>query len=317
MGDAELGQRLRGAGLTARALAAWAGTERVSALPARLPALGAREPVPAAAALALFVGGAELASERARALPVEALLAAGLVERVGDRVRARVAILPVGPSLAVCDRADAPATAELVCWPDDSSYHLAAALPARRVEHWLDLGCGSAFAALARPQLAARITGVELNPRAVGYARLGAALSGVAHLTIVAGDVAHAAPPAALVTCNAPMPQAGDVLWKHAGGGFFARLVEAIPARLAPGGLAVIHADLAAIPLAALAGERVVVAYTPDEADPAFGVLWWRPDAPARVVRGHRPLTPARPHLDASDRDPRDRDPRDRDNAAG
>ena len=42
-----IGDALRAQGLTPRALAAWAGTDRVSALAGRLDAHAAREPVPA------------------------------------------------------------------------------------------------------------------------------------------------------------------------------------------------------------------------------------------------------------------------------
>src|SRR5262245_23773426 len=107
-----LGEQLRAAGLTPRALAAWAGTQRLPALPPHLPALRARDPVPAAAALALLVAGAELAVDRCRALPLDALLEAGILElvsgepagedtrgtiaRAGAAVRSRVAVLPLG-----------------------------------------------------------------------------------------------------------------------------------------------------------------------------------------------------------------------------
>ena len=206
-----IGARLRNAGLTARALAAWAGTARVAALPARLEAMPARPPTPAEAILALFVAGAEVACDRLRAPPavpalIDELIAHQLVERDGDRLRARVAIVPLGPALLVCDRLDAPVERALVCWPDDSSHHLATAIPPGRRADWLDLGCGSAFAPLARPELAARSIGVDLNERAVRYARLGAALSGISHVAISLGDVAAACEPAALVTCNAPIP---------------------------------------------------------------------------------------------------------------
>ena len=308
---------MRAAGLSPRALAAWAGTERLAALPPRLPALRAREPVPAAAALALFVAGAELAADRCRALPLDALIAAGLVERVsgepagedtrdgiarvGPAVRARVAILPLGRGLLVCDRADAPDAPELVCWPDDSSHHLAGALPPGRRARWLDLGCGSAFAALARPEAAARLVGVDLNPRAIEHARLGLALSGIEHAEVAPGDAAGDHGAADLVTCNAPIP--GDphaAIWRRTDAGFLARLTAAIPARLLPGGLAIVHTAREALP-AELPGERVFVAYAP--AAPAFGVLWWRPDAPARAIDAYRELTAARPHLDPHDRD--------------
>ena len=306
MSPGRLGEQLRAAGLTPRALAAWAGTERLAALPPRLPALRAREPVPAAAALALLVAGVELAIERCRALPVDALCAAGLVERVSGRdggaaLRARVAVLPLGRCLLVCDRADAPEAPELVCWPDDSSHHLAGALPPGRRARWLDLGCGSAFAALARPEAAARLVGVDLNPRAVEHARLGLALSGIEHAEVALGDAAGDHGAADLITCNAPIPgDPGAAIWRRTDAGFLARLAAAIPPRLAPGGLAIVHAAGEALP-AELPGERVFVAYAPGA--PAFGVLWWRPDAPARAITAYRELTAARPHLDPEDRD--------------
>jgi SAM-dependent methyltransferase len=299
------GELLRAAGLVPRALAAWAGTDRLAALPPRLPALRAREPVPAAAALALFVAGAELALDRCRALPLDALLAAGLLERTGAgtgaTVRAPVAVLPLGHGLLVCDRADAPAAPALVCWPDDSSHHLAAALPPGRRARWLDLGCGSAFAAIARPDAAAQLVGVDLNARAVLLARTGLALSGIEHAEVTLGDAAADHGEAELVTCNAPIP--GDphaAIWRRADADFLARLADAIPARLSPGGLALVHTAREALP-AELPGERVFVAYAPGP--PAFGVLWWRPDAPTRAVSAYRELTAARPHLDARDHD--------------
>jgi hypothetical protein len=131
---AAIGARLRDAGLTARGLAAWAGTARTAALPARIAEISARPPTPAGAILGLFVGGAEIACDRLRALPalpalIDELIAHQLVERNGDRLRARVANVPLGPALLVCDRLDAPVERALVCWPDDSSHHLATAIP--------------------------------------------------------------------------------------------------------------------------------------------------------------------------------------------
>ena len=298
-----LGEQLRAAGLAPRALAAWAGTDRLAALSLRLSALRARPPVPAAAALTLLVAGAELPAERCRGLPLDALIAAGIVELRGDgaTVRARVAVLPLGPGLLVCDRADAPAEAELVCWPDDSSHHLAGALPPGRCARWLDLGCGSAFAAIARPDAAARLVGVDLNPRAALHARLGLALSGIEHAEVVLGDAAGDHGAAELITCNAPI--SGDrhaSMWRRTDAGFLTRLTAAIPPRLAPGGLAIVHTAGVALP-AELPGERVFVAYTMGTF--AFGVLWWRPDAPARAISAYRELTIARPHLEARDRD--------------
>jgi methylase of polypeptide subunit release factors len=284
------------AGLTSRALAAWAGTTRLPIVAARRAELAARPVTPASAALALFVAGVDVDRALLR------IDDARLVDASATRLRARVAILPVERALVVCDRIDVQH--ERVCWPDDSSYHLAAAIPAGRRDAWLDLGTGSAFAPLARPELATHIVGVELDPRAVAYARLGAELSGVVHLDVREADIA--APIAerfALVTCNAPIPQSTGPMWRATTADFVARAFAAAGAAVAAGGLVVVHAALDALEpvVAALPGERVIVTYTPDDVARAFAVAWWRPDAPARLVRTRRALTLERPHVDAAD----------------
>jgi methylase of polypeptide subunit release factors len=339
---AAIGKRLRDAGLTARALAAWAGTARLAALPARLDGCAAAPATPAAAILALFVAGAEVARGQLRTLPdeaIERLVAAALIERRGDQLRAPLAVLPLGASLLVCDRLDAPVERDLACWPDDSSHHLATAIPPGRRGTWCDLGCGSAFAALARPDLAERIHGVDLNPRAVRFAQLGAALSGIPQLAASVGDIGDAHAPADLVTCNAPMPAVsesalrsgaaprrgtappaatarrdagppGDRLgglmpeiWRRADADFFSKLWPALERTVRPGGSIIVHGACEAIvpALADAPGERVIVTYTPDGV-PGFAVAWWRPDGPARLATARRTLTPDRPHLDPRDR---------------
>lgn len=300
---AAIGERLRRAGLTESALLAWAGTHRISALPLRLGRLARRPPVPAASALAVFVAGVELPADALRAVkPLDDLVAIGLLERDGDRVRAPLAIVPHGAGLLVCDHHAAPDDEQLVCWPDDSSYHLATAIEPGRRARWNDLACGSAFAPLLRPELAAEIRGIDLNPRAVRMARLGAGLSGCRHITAEEADIGAAHAPAALVTCNAPIP--GDpeaAIWRRAEPGFFGRMWPAARAAVAPGGEVIVHSTLDAVP-EVLAGEVVTVVYTP-VGERAYAVTWWRPDAAARRIACQRMLTPARPHLDPHDRE--------------
>jgi hypothetical protein len=271
-GDAlrSIGDALRRAGLTQNALLAWAGTHRLSALPRIVPALARRPITPASAVLALFVAGADVPLARLRGLPIDALVAHGIIDVAagpGDRspiardliageaieptstreltagevvepastrdraageavepastrdraageavepatpselfaptwaplalehARARIAILPLEQTLLVCDRFDAPSSRELVLCPDDSSYHLASAIPPGRRERWIDLATGSAFAPLARPALASQIVGIDLNPRAVALTRIGAGLSGCAHVDARCGDIGGA-----------------------------------------------------------------------------------------------------------------------------
>jgi len=236
--------------ITRRGLAAWAGSDRIPIVRARLAQLQALPVTRASAELALFVAGVEVERGLLPAIDDE------LVEVVGDRARARVSVLPIGDALIVCDRADAAEHAELVCWPDDSSFHLGSAIPPGRRGSWLDLGCGSAVAPLLRPALAERIVVSDLNPRAVRFAELGAKLSNVRLETIV-GDLAVS--PADLITCNAPIP--GDhvaAIWRATDEGFVTRLFEAAQSALLPDGLIVVHSALDAIPRV-LPGESVIV----------------------------------------------------------
>jgi hypothetical protein len=303
-----LGSRLRHGGLTPRALAAWAGSDRLSALPGLLPQ---RRPLtPASTLLALFVAGDDVPIDRVPEL--EAMHAAKLVDVTGDSVRARLSILPLGPSLLVCDRLDTSDSLDIVCWPDDSSYHLALALPPARHARWLDLGCGSAFAPLLRPELAQSIVAADINERAVAYADLGCELSGIAHVDIVKADLGEGAPgelrgACELVTCNAPIPEPSTspyrARWRLTDTSFVERLFVHARSFVAPEGMVVVHAALDALEpvLEELPGHRVVVSYTPAEVR-GFAVAWWRPDGEDRFVRAHRPLTPDRAHLTHEDR---------------
>jgi SAM-dependent methyltransferase len=295
-----LGAQLRSAGLSPRGLATWAGTDRISALPSVLPAHVTREPVPAAVALSLFVAGVPLAMERAKSLPLEALIQAKLLAVHGNDVYAPAAILPLGPSLIVCDRLDVPDAVDRVSWPDDSSHHLVGAIaPNKRRKRWLDIGCGSAFTQLALPNLADVMLAIDINPRSIAYARQGALLSGVdrleaRHVGVDAIDGARAD----FVTCNAPLPDAAALaVWRRADPGFFPLLWPAIRRNLTEGGEAILHVARHTIP-SDLPGERVIVSYAPD-----LCVLWWRPDAPDLVVGLERPLTKDRPHIHADDRE--------------
>jgi hypothetical protein len=290
--------------ITRRGLAAWAGSDRIPIVRTRLAQVRALPVTRASAELALFVAGVEVERALLPALDDE------LVEIMGDRARARVAVLPIGDALIVCDRADAPEHADLVCWPDDSSFHLASAIPPGRRGAWLDLGCGSAVAPLLRPALAERILVSDLNPRAIRYAELGAKLSNV-RLETLLGDLAVS--PSDLITCNAPIPGenvnvngsgsgSGSAIWRATDEGFVTRLFEASRPALLPDGLVVVHSALDAIP-ATLPGESVVVAYTPPDAPRQFAITWWRPGGEARQIRARRLLDLSRPHLDHHDRE--------------
>lgn len=281
-----------------RGLRAWAGTDRLAALPELLPQLIGRPITPGSAMLAMCVGGAMVPAAWIRHL--EWLEAQNLVFVDRELARATVGILPLNRALMICDRLDSVLDEEHVCWPDDSSHHLANSLPPRRVARWLDLGCGSAFAPLARPELAHEIVGVDLCERAVRYAQLGAELSGIRHFTAQRADVGDVEGQFDLVSCNAPIPDAiaGAPMWQTTTPSFFDRLLATARRCCAPGGTVVLHAWLAALP-GDLPGDVQICSYTPDD---EFGVVWWQPDGNPRRSLHRRLLTAERPHLDATDR---------------
>jgi len=129
----------------------------------------------------------------------------------------------------------------------------------------------------------------DLDPRAIAMGRLGAALAGRDDLALRVADLAAGITGRFdLVTCNAPIPAAGDDL--------LARLWATIPALVAPGGEAVVHSVLGDDPLADLPPGGVTVArYTPPGVR-GFGVTAWRPEAGARRVV-EVALTAEAPHV--------------------
>lgn len=283
--------------LTPRALAAWAGTDRLSTLAFHLPDTPGH--TLAAKLFALFVrgddvDGLELAEWR------------GLVETIDGKTHSKWSVLPLGSSLLVCDRLDSDRGLATVSWPDDSSYHLALAIPPGRRDTWLDIGTGAAFAPLLRPELAAHILGTELNAHAVSLARIGRSISELPHISVEQADLTGGISGAFdLVTCNAPIPADVGPLWRStADMTIFERLFAEVPRVLAPGGMFVLHAALDHVRaiVEALPGERVTVSYVPAGGRP-FGIVWWRPDAAARQVVTFRELTRDRPHLTHADRD--------------
>jgi len=291
----ELGRQLRRI-LTPRALAAWCGTERLSAVAGPAVRAAERELTPAAAPFALWVAGREVPVALLAALDLEKLEEVGLVEVAGATARARLALLPLERSLLACDRLDEPATPELVCWPDDSSYHLAKSLPPQPGD-WIDVACGSAFAPLHAHHAACI---ADLNELALARAGLGALLSDVP-LEPYRSDVLADVPARTwdLVSCNAPIPDdPGAPMWRSTTFGFFERLYNSPQA--AGARLVVIHAAESALaPLADLPGDRVVVAYTPA---PGFAVAWWAPGGESRYVTARIPLTDDHPHVTYEDR---------------
>lgn len=317
---AGLGRRLQALGLTGRALAHCFGVT----CPIHAP-LSPRAAdlcttiVPAAIMAQLWVAGAEVPADSARARlgdDFERLCELDLLRCERERVRATVAIVPVprggGEALVVSDRADVRTGRDIAMFADDSAFHTLGVVPARATRpglRWLDVGTGSAIVPLARPGAAARILGTDINPRAIAMAELGAALSGMGHLELAVADLldaAHGGAPWDRITFNAPIPEdesasaALDEPWYRRGAAdilqrFWARVGEVV----APDGEVLVHSRLPGADYPAsldVPGSVIALCYTPP-GQPAFGVTWWRPAAPAGRARMAVELTTFAPHV--------------------
>lgn len=124
-------------------------------------------------------------------LPVERMVAAQLLERDGDRVRALVDIRPYGSPddgasgwvmsdlITTLDGRCAPPRPDSVLGISPASVTLAQLTIRRPVGRTLDLGTGSGVQSLHLARHADHVVATDLNPRALDHARWTAALSGV------------------------------------------------------------------------------------------------------------------------------------------
>lgn len=190
----------------------------------------------------------------ARALVVGAEVAPGTLPDswVGPDGRARVRLQAVahgGLDVTVPHdpgSAAAEVRAEQVLGVGAASLTLAAATPRAVVDRVLDLGCGSGIQALLAEDHARTVVATDSNPRAVAFTRLAAALGGVTVdarvgdlLEPVAGEVFD------LVVSNPPFVIGPGRRYTYRDAGYEGdevcrRLVQEVPALLAPGGHAVL-----------------------------------------------------------------------------
>ena len=192
-----------------------------------------------------------------RALPVEALLESGILERDGDTWRAAVDIRPYGSpddgadGWLVSDHAATLDTARGAPRPDHvlgvspASTTLAQLTIRRPVARALDLGTGCGVQSLHLAKHAQAIVATDLNPRALRLADLGLRLSGVStdprlgSLYEPVGDV-----PYDLIVTNPPFvmspPATAKFTYRESdftADGLMRAIVEGAVEHLSPGGI--------------------------------------------------------------------------------
>ncbi|WP_369991835.1 methyltransferase [Pseudomonas xanthosomatis] len=123
----------------------------------------------------------------------------------------------------------------------------------KRVQHAVDIGCGSGVGALliARAAQHAQVSAVDINPQALRFTAINAALAGVANLSVEPSDLLDGLSGTFdLIVANPPyMLDAGRRAYRHGGGSLGAelslRIVEQARERLAPGGTLLLYTGVA------------------------------------------------------------------------
>ncbi|HEY7365634.1 MAG TPA: methyltransferase, partial [Methylomirabilota bacterium] len=120
------------------------------------------------------------------------LAALGLLSPRGDRVRARVRLVPCEDLIVAGDRPPAdPAhpPARYVAALSAPARLLAALTVRRRIADALDLGTGSGVQALLAARHSRRVIATDVNPRALAYAAFNARLNALPHVQCRAGSL--------------------------------------------------------------------------------------------------------------------------------
>lgn len=189
-----------------------------------------------------------------------ALRRTGILRRgpTADTVVAHASLFPVGDILVLADhrhrflpwqRRKRPRQPVMYLGAD--SYLLArAALPARS-RSTLDLCAGSGVQALVRAKTSDRVLGIDVNPRAVRFARFSAALNGIANASFVEGDLFEPVGNDAFdaIVANPPFVPSPErrLLYRDGGASgveVLKRVVAGLPARLSRGGTAQVVSHL-------------------------------------------------------------------------
>lgn len=169
-----------------------------------------------------------------RALPdlLDPLVAAGMLAREGDQVRAQVDIRPYGDEnhdwWVVCDLTptldgrNVPMPADYVLGVSQASSSLAGLTVREPMTSALDLGTGCGVQSLHLAQHCERVMATDVNERALSMARLTAGINGI-EIDVRAGDLFEAAGAVTfdLITTNPPYvispPGSQKLVYRDAG----------------------------------------------------------------------------------------------------
>jgi methylase of polypeptide subunit release factors len=170
------------------------------------------------------------------------------IATVGDDVRVRARILPVGDLLVASDdypQGPGDDPPDYVAAYTSTSRLCDCLTPRLRGVRALDVGTGSGVQALLAARTAASVVATDVNPRALAFTELNAALNGFANVEVRRGSLfeAVAGERFDLITCNAPYVVSPENRWAYRDSGLEGdeitrRVVHAAAEHLADGGFA-------------------------------------------------------------------------------
>jgi len=218
-----LGTTLRRAGYSEDAIQGLLGEDAYSSERGDTPAEERRLPdTPLATLVRLLFLQLPVSAEEAEAAlgrdGVDALEVTGLAQ-VGDRIAPRARILPIGKVLLASDgfSRDGDDPADYVATYTPTARVLDSLTPRPRVDRAGDVGTGSGIHALLAAQHARHVIATDVNPRAIAYTELNAALNGLRNIECRQGSLFDpvAGEKFDLITCNAPYVVSPERRWVY------------------------------------------------------------------------------------------------------
>lgn len=200
--------------------------------------------------LELFIDGREVPTgqllRHVSAAFVDALIETRLVESNGALLQSKLCLFPCHGKYIVTDRAAKNTAINQVMWLWGESFLLGGLVKRTPRRRAIDLGTGSGVHAILASAHCGKVVAVDINPRALQFARFNAALNGATNIDFVMSDLFNAVEGSFdLLLANPPyLPDAaaqpGDNFWSGGADGstILRRIVQAIPTRLDPDGAA-------------------------------------------------------------------------------
>jgi methylase of polypeptide subunit release factors len=171
---------------------------------------------------------------------VDALLALGLVVADDGKLRPRSRIMPVEGLLISFDGFSTPNDPHgYVSTFSPTTAWLAALTPRRRVRSAVDIGTGNGAHALLAARHSDRVIATDLNPRALAYTTINAALNGLDNIETRLGSLFEpvAGETFDLVLCNAPFVVSPESKWQYRDSGMPADQMSELVVRQAAAAL--------------------------------------------------------------------------------